>query len=71
MASLQVVDGDGEISEEGPNPVTIKVFQPLFQKVRALHDQHGLNTCPVQVQVRASERAGNGPQLQSDAIRIH
>ena len=70
MASLQVLDDDTEISEEEADLVTIKVFQPLVQKVRALHDQQRLNTCPVQVQVRASERAGSGPQLQLDAIRI-
>ena len=70
MASLQVLDDDTEISEEEIDPVTTKMFQPLVQKVRALHGQHRLNICPVQVQVRASERAGTGPQLQVDAIRI-
>ena len=70
MASLQVLDGDSDISEEEAALVTIKVFQPLVEKVFALHDQHRLNICPVQVRFRAPERVGTQPQLQSNAIRI-
>ena len=70
MASLQVFDDDADIAQEDVDLVTIEVFQPLVHKVRVLHEQHRLNTCPVQVQVRASEREGSGPQLQLEAIRI-